>query len=84
MFSAKSRFACSSFEARTMLDAVERAGVIHMIAFNYRRTPAVTLASATLTGNLLLPNFRDGCKITRIVEAIVKSAKSREWQEVSG
>jgi predicted dehydrogenase len=31
-------------EARLMLDAVERAGVIHMIAFNYRRTPAVALA----------------------------------------
>jgi levoglucosan dehydrogenase len=31
-------------EARSMLDAVERAGVIHMIAFNYRRTPAVALA----------------------------------------
>ena len=42
------------------------------------------LMSAIATGNLLLPNFRDGCKITRIVEAIVKSAKSREWQEVSG
>jgi predicted dehydrogenase len=31
-------------EARTMLDAVEKAGVIHMVAFNYRRTPAVALA----------------------------------------
>lgn len=31
-------------EARTMLEAVEKAGVIHMVAFNYRRTPAVALA----------------------------------------
>jgi predicted dehydrogenase len=31
-------------EARAMLDAVERAGVVHMVAFNYRRTPAVALA----------------------------------------
>jgi predicted dehydrogenase len=31
-------------EARAMLDAVEQAGVIHMVAFNYRRTPAVALA----------------------------------------
>ncbi len=31
-------------EAREMLDAVEKAGVIHMVAFNYRRTPAVALA----------------------------------------
>ena len=31
-------------EARTMLEAVEAAGVIHMVTFNYRRTPAVALA----------------------------------------
>jgi predicted dehydrogenase len=31
-------------EARNMLDAVNKAGVIHMVAFNYRRTPAVALA----------------------------------------
>lgn len=31
-------------EAKSMLDAVEKAGIIHMVAFNYRRTPAVALA----------------------------------------
>lgn len=31
-------------EAKTMLDAVTKAGVKHMVAFNYRRTPAVALA----------------------------------------
>ncbi len=31
-------------EARAMRDAVKAAGVIHMVAFNYRRTPAVALA----------------------------------------
>lgn len=31
-------------EAREMLRAVTEAGVIHMVAFNYRRTPAVALA----------------------------------------
>lgn len=31
-------------EAKAMLDAVKAAGVIHMVAFNYRRTPAVALA----------------------------------------
>ena len=31
-------------EARTMVDAVQDAGIIHMVAFNYRRTPAVALA----------------------------------------
>jgi predicted dehydrogenase len=34
----------SGDEARSMLDAVKKAGVIHMVAFNYRRTPAVALA----------------------------------------
>jgi levoglucosan dehydrogenase len=47
-------------EARTMLDAVEKAGVIHMVAFNYRRTPAVALARKYIEegriGDLL--NFR--------------------------
>jgi predicted dehydrogenase len=31
-------------EARHMLSAVERAGVKHMVAFNYRRVPAIMLA----------------------------------------
>ena len=31
-------------EAKTMLDAAKAAGTIHMVAFNYRRTPAVALA----------------------------------------
>jgi predicted dehydrogenase len=31
-------------EAKTMLDAVAGASLIHMVAFNYRRTPAVALA----------------------------------------
>jgi predicted dehydrogenase len=31
-------------EAKAMLDAVEAAGVTHMVAFNYRHTPAVALA----------------------------------------
>ena len=31
-------------EARAMAQAVAQAGVIHMVAFNYRRTPAVALA----------------------------------------
>lgn len=31
-------------EAKTMLDAVEKAGVKHMVAFNYRFVPAITYA----------------------------------------
>ncbi|TCD13350.1 Gfo/Idh/MocA family protein [Oricola cellulosilytica] len=47
-------------EAKPMLDAVQKAGVIHMVAFNYRRTPAVALARKYIEegriGNVL--NFR--------------------------
>jgi predicted dehydrogenase len=35
-------------EARQMLEAVQRAGIVHMVAFNYRRTPAVALAKRYL------------------------------------
>jgi predicted dehydrogenase len=31
-------------EARAMTEAAQAAGIIHMVAFNYRRTPAVALA----------------------------------------
>lgn len=31
-------------EARAMTEAAKKAGIIHMVAFNYRRTPAVALA----------------------------------------
>lgn len=31
-------------EAKTMYEAVKNAGIVHMVAFNYRRTPAVALA----------------------------------------
>jgi predicted dehydrogenase len=34
----------SGEEAKTMYDAVKNAGIVHMVAFNYRRTPAVALA----------------------------------------
>jgi predicted dehydrogenase len=44
-------------EARLMYEAVKKAGVTHMVAFNYRRTPAVMLARKFIDegaiGNLL-------------------------------
>lgn len=47
-------------ESKTMLDAVRSSGSIHMVAFNYRRTPAVALARKLIEegriGNIL--NFR--------------------------
>ncbi|MFB0994042.1 MAG: Gfo/Idh/MocA family oxidoreductase [Paracoccaceae bacterium] len=47
-------------EAKTMLDAVQKAGIIHMVAFSYRRTPAVALAKKYINegriGKIL--NFR--------------------------
>jgi predicted dehydrogenase len=47
-------------EAKTMYDAVKNAGIVHMVAFNYRRTPAVALAKKFIDegaiGDIL--NFR--------------------------
>jgi predicted dehydrogenase len=47
-------------EARTMRDAVVRAGVTHMVAFNYRRTPAVALARKLIAEGAIgeVRNFR--------------------------
>lgn len=36
--------AMNAIEARAMLDAARAAGVKHMVAFNYRRVPAIALA----------------------------------------
>lgn len=47
-------------ESKTMFDAVRASGSIHMVAFNYRRTPAVALAKKLIDegriGDIL--NFR--------------------------
>lgn len=40
-------------EARQMLDAVQKAGVKHMINFNYRAVPAVTLAKKMIDDGLI-------------------------------
>lgn len=40
-------------EARRMLDAAERSGVKHMINFNYRTAPAVTLAKKMIDDGML-------------------------------
>ena len=40
-------------EARTMLEAVEKAGIKHMVAFNYRFVPAVRLAYDLITSGRL-------------------------------
>jgi Predicted dehydrogenases and related proteins len=47
-------------EAKAMLDAVEAAGVKHMVAFNYRRTPAVALAKKYIEEGAIgeILNFR--------------------------
>ncbi|MBL4599652.1 MAG: Gfo/Idh/MocA family oxidoreductase [Rhizobiaceae bacterium] len=47
-------------EAKKMLDAAEKSGKIHMVAFNYRRTPAVALAKKYITEGRLgkILNFR--------------------------
>jgi predicted dehydrogenase len=47
-------------EAKKMLDAVKKAGVKHMLAFNYRRTPAVALAKKFIEEGAIgrILNFR--------------------------
>jgi predicted dehydrogenase len=47
-------------EARAMRDAVVRADVTHMVAFNYRRTPAVALARKLIDDGTIgaVRNFR--------------------------
>lgn len=50
----------TSGESRTMLEAVQKAGVTHMVAFNYRRTPAVALAKKFIDEGAIgkILNFR--------------------------
>lgn len=47
-------------EARQMLEAVEKAGVVNAVAFNYRRTPAVALAKRYIDEGAIgeILNFR--------------------------
>lgn len=47
-------------DARSMLDAVEQAQVVHAVAFNYRRTPAVVLAKKYIDEGAIgeILNFR--------------------------
>lgn len=47
-------------EAKAMYDAVRNASVIHMVAFNYRRTPAVALARKLIEEGAIgkVRNFR--------------------------
>jgi predicted dehydrogenase len=47
-------------EAKAMYEAVQEAGVVHMVAFNYRRTPAVALAKKYIEEGSIgrITNFR--------------------------
>ncbi|MDQ1485746.1 MAG: levoglucosan dehydrogenase [Actinomycetota bacterium] len=47
-------------EARAMWDAVRDTGIVHMVAFNYRRTPAVALAKKYIDEGAIgrILNFR--------------------------
>jgi predicted dehydrogenase len=50
----------TSGEARKMLDAVRKADITHMVAFNYRRTPAIALAKKFIDEGAIgeILNFR--------------------------
>lgn len=47
-------------EAKTMVEAVKNSNVVHMVAFNYRRTPAVALARKLIDEGAIgkIINFR--------------------------
>jgi predicted dehydrogenase len=65
-------------EAERMLDAVERAGVVHMLCHNYRRLPAVALAKRILDEGRLgrIHHFRG----TYLQDWIVDPASPRVWR----
>ena len=46
-------------EAQKMLDAVKKAGVVHMICHNYRRVPAVMLAKQLIESGELGEGVED-------------------------
>ena len=50
----------SGAEAKTLWDAVKNANIVHMVAFNYRRTPAVALAKKYIEEGAIgeILNFR--------------------------
>lgn len=50
----------NGLEARDMYEAVKRAGVVNMVAFNYRRTPAIALAKKLIADGRIgkILNFR--------------------------
>lgn len=50
----------TSEDARRMYEAVKKAGVVNMVAFNYRRTPAVALAKKYIEEGAIgeIRNFR--------------------------
>lgn len=50
----------TAVDAKRMLDAVEKAGVVNAVAFNYRRTPAIALAKKYIEEGAIgeILNFR--------------------------
>ena len=65
-------------DAQKMLDAVKKAGVIHMICHNYRRVPAVTLARQIIQDGKIgqIYHYRG----TYLQDWIVKPDFPRVWR----
>jgi predicted dehydrogenase len=64
--------------AQQMLDAVSRAGVVHMLCHNYRRVPAVALARQMIEGGEIgeIRHYRG----TYLQDWIVDPASPRSWR----
>ncbi len=77
--------AMDAAEAREMLDAAEAAGVCHMVAFNYRRVPAIALAKQLIKEDReAVPSFYDGLRCQQVLDAALESARSGAWAQVPG
>ena len=65
-------------QAQQMLDAVSRAGVVHMLCHNYRRVPAVALARQMIEGGEIgeIRHYRG----TYLQDWIVDPAFPRSWR----
>jgi len=67
-------------EARSMYDAVQKAGVVHMLCHNYRRCPAVTLAKQIIDSGQLGQIFH--YRGTYLQDWIVDPNFPRVWRLV--
>ncbi len=65
-------------DAKSMYDAVKKAGVVHMICHNYRRCPAVTLAREIISSGQIGTIYHH--RATYLQDWLVDPAFPRYWR----